>query len=139
VESCYGGSFKDNLNGSIPHLAIRVNAKESDWPKLHSDLSKVGHRLSLDVIDSSLNLPGIRTFGLGICSTEGLSISAEAQIWENRPGGNTYKGVKIYVSSYKDTFDWTVSANALVEMIEEKWGDVSEVEWRDPPNDRPPV
>jgi hypothetical protein len=89
------------------------------------------------VIDSSLSLPDVRTFGLGICSTEGLSISAEAQIWENRPGESTYKGVKIYVSSYEDTFDWTVSANAIVEMIEEKWGDVSDVEWRDSPNDRP--
>ena len=135
VESCYGGSFRKTLNGSVPHVTIRLNVKESDWPKLHTDLSKVGHDLGLDVIDSSLNLSHVRVFGLGICSSEGLYIKAGAQIWTNRPGGSAYKGVNIGVHSYTDTFNWTKSAVALVEMIEEKWADVSEIEWRDSPND----
>lgn len=121
VESCYGGSFSENLNGSLPEFVMTLKIAEDEWPELRRQLFRIGEELALDTFDSSLTLAHVRTFEFGICSADGLSAVADGRIYVEGSLAGSYDGVRIAIHTYRDSFDWVPLADALAEMAATAW------------------
>jgi hypothetical protein len=126
VEACYGGDFRENLEGSLPKRLIIVRAAEGDWPRLASDLTAAGKDMGLEVFDTSTSLDHVRTIEIHLCSAQGIWIRADQRKWlgEHAESANQHRNfneVPIDVRAYRNDFDWKSVSDELVRMLGKSW------------------
>jgi len=69
---------------------------------------------------------------MGLCSARGLFLHADGRDWLRGQFAGTYSGVRLDLYTHHNSdFEWRPVADALVELVQRKWADVAQVQWRD--------
>jgi hypothetical protein len=99
-KECYGGNFKEHMDGNVPIVSVRIKATESDWPALATHMRAFARSESLVFFDTTLYLEHVHTLGLHVCSSDGVHIGVNEQHWKQGPFKGEFDPNHVYVRLY---------------------------------------
>jgi hypothetical protein len=130
VEECLGGSSQHKLNGAAPQFQMRVAATEQQWPDLLAKLEAFGSTHKLSVFNTSRSPEGVRMFEVSLCTSKGLWIYADKEIWD-RGLDRDPKHVAILLFIHNPAYDWQRIAGDL-EIFFRDWPGEVQAEYLTP-------
>jgi len=135
ADACYGGEreWKRNAVCSEQRLMVTTPGRPEDWPLLAEIVSDFGRTRSLKVFDTSTYEPEyIRTIEVSVCSAEGLFLYVNQRIYKDERFNEHGDVIRMTLSTYRNSFQWSPVANEFVAMLREKWAHPTEIEWPKP-------
>ena len=100
-KECYGGDFKEHMEGNTPVVTVRVKAAEEQWPALAEHLRAFAASENLVFFDTTLYLKDVHALGLSVCSSTGVDISVNEQHWKQGPFKDEFDPNHVYLRFYK--------------------------------------
>jgi len=113
VEQCLGGDLQHKLNGAAPQFQMRVAATELQWPDLLAKLEAFGSTHKLSVFNTSKSADGLRMFEVSLCTSKGLWLYAEKQVWAQGPPDRDPNHVEILLFVHNRAYGWQRIAGDL--------------------------
>ena len=129
VDACYGGDFKEKLDGATPKFTMQIRATPADWPKVAQRFESFGSSHGLSYFDTSVtDVSGLRMLNVHLCSPKGLWLFADKRLWENGPRDNAPDEMPIFLYVYDSSLDWAKIAHQFEQSFNDWPGDVKS-EW----------
>lgn len=113
VKECLGGDLQHKLNGAAPQFQMRIAATEQQWPDLLAKLEIFGSTHKLSVFNTSKSPEGLRMFEVSLCTSKGLWLYADKQIWAQGQSDRDPNHVAIFLFLHNPAYNWKPIASDL--------------------------
>ena len=135
VEACYGGSenWKRNWVCSERRLEAKLSIGKESWQRIGEFATKFSSARKLEFFDTSESNPGYGQFiNLSVCSPEGLFINFDQRLYERSESNKQDNRLRITISTYKHTYDWSRVALDFEKELSLGWSDMVELKRPEP-------
>jgi hypothetical protein len=141
AEACYGGKAqaKQNWVCAEDRLLVTTSGTEQEWPALGQIVADFGRSQSLEVFDTSTNIPEyVRSLEISVCSADGLFLYLDKRIWHRAHLNQDGDTIDIALRTYRNSYPWQPLSEQFVSVLRDKWPHPIETKWPPPRGeDRP--
>jgi hypothetical protein len=135
AEACHGGKedAKRNWVCSENRMIVTTSATEAEWPALGKIVADFGRSRSLDVFDTSTDIPEyIRTLTVSVCSADGLFLLLDKRMYHNEQLNRDGDAITIALRTYRNSYEWRPLSEQLLSELREKWPHAVDTRWPAP-------